>query len=323
MTNLPPIDKSSDASAIESAITEATHIYFQRCRDRVPAFIERHFHYPGAWRTNRVALGLDIFRAPLNLLWAPVYALASILKFCCRKLKLQRASGLLDSIPSGLTTRVQQHTAELVYDDLLQCGDGMAALEDTICRELQSVYRELSIQDRPAEKNQDAEFARHLEPIVEQVLEQYAVTRTASADVTNSLSCTVLGALAFQKFTPGGIGIGFILAAVWAKHEASRNFVFGKTLGNVYYGIFPPEASVPVTLTSVALVMVFLAVIASFAGLIFDPIQARLGLHRRRLIKMLDDMERDFIARTTGSFRPKDQFVARILDTFDMLKSNL
>ncbi len=69
--------------------------------------------------------------------------------------------------------------------------------------------------------------------------------------------------------------------------------------------------------------MMLLAAVAALSGIMTDPVQARMGLHQRRLRKMLDHLERDFINRTRNGFRPKDQFVARILDAFDMIRSGL
>lgn len=70
---------------IEQAIRSGIGRYFDDCRARVPAFIDRHFHYPGAIATNRMALGWDMLRAPINLLWAPVYALACLVKILVPK----------------------------------------------------------------------------------------------------------------------------------------------------------------------------------------------------------------------------------------------
>ena len=69
-TAAPPAHQLSEV-AIERAIQAGIARYFADCRARVPAFIDRHFHYPGAIATNRMALGWDMLRAPINLLWAP------------------------------------------------------------------------------------------------------------------------------------------------------------------------------------------------------------------------------------------------------------
>ena len=311
--------ESSTPGEIEQALLRGASTYFDQCRQRIPTFIDQHFHYPGAWSTNRVALGLDLIRAPLNLFWAPIFASACLLRFLVRWLKWQRAADLLGRVSAGLDTRVQQHIARLIYTELLRLESAQSPLEECIVAELELVYDA----HNPVQPRQRARLHHQLEPVVEDALQQYSVTRTAAADITNTLSCTVLGAFAFQKFTPGGIGLGFLLAAIWSKHEATRNFFLGEKLGAIYYGWFPPEPGLAMNLGSVLLVLLLLAAFASFAGLLADPLQAAMGVHRRRLNKLIDTLERDFTQRSSGSFRPKDQFVARVLDVFDMVKSNL
>ena len=304
---------------IEQALVRGARAYFAQCRQRIPAFIDQHFHYPGAWHTNRVALGLDLLRAPFNLVWAPVYAALCLLRYAFRKLGWQRATALLDRVPAGLNTRVQQNIADLIYSELLSADAQDSLLEEYILAELESVYRS----HEGLQGAQRQQLQRQLEPVIEDALQQYSVTRTAAADITNTLSCTVLGAFAFQKFTPGGIGIGLLLAAIWAKHQATSNFLLGETLGEIYYGWLPPEPSLAMNFGSVLLVLMLLAACASLAGVVADPLQAALGIHRRRLQKLVDHLEQDFISRSRGSFRPRDQFVARVLEVFDMVKANL
>ncbi len=304
---------------IEQAIRTGIERYFDDCRARVPAFIDRHFHYPGAIATNRMALGWDMLRAPVNLLWAPVYALACLVKILTRKRTgLMWPHGLANRVPAGFTTRVQQHISHLILVDLLNNGQEGQLLESYLVKALEAVYAHHT--HEPVDHQQ---FSKLIEPLVADALSQYRVTRTASADITNSISCTVLGAFAFQKFTPGGIGLGVVLASMLAKTLAARDFILGETIGSWYYSWLPPEPSLATTVSVMVAVMASLAAFAALSGVIFDPVQAAVGLHRRRLHKLLNHLQRDVSLSTQSSFRPKDQFVARILDTFDMVKSGL
>ncbi|TYC58255.1 hypothetical protein FMN52_14035 [Marinobacter sp. BW6] len=293
--------------------------YFDDCRGRIPAFIDRHFHYPGAFATNRIALGWDMLRAPINLLWAPVYALACLLKILVpQRSALRWLHKVANRVPAGLTTQVQQHISHLILVELLNNGREKPLLESYLIEELEAVYERHNCE--PVDHQQ---FKTLIEPLVADTLSQYRVTRTASADITNSITCTVLGAFAFQKFTPGGIGLGVMLASVLAKTLAARDFILGETIGGWYYSVFPPEPSALTTASVMLAVMAALAAFAALSGMIFDPIQAALGLHRRRLHKLLDHLQRDVTLSTQSSFRPKDQFIARVLDTFDMIKAGL
>lgn len=304
---------------IEQAIRSAIERYFEDCRARIPTFIDRHFRYPGAIDTNRMALGWDMLRAPINLLWAPVYALACLVKILVRKRpRLRWLHCLANCVPAGFTTQVQQHISNLILKELLNNGRTDLLLEDYLVEALKNVYAR-----NTREPVDHQRFTRLIEPLVTEALSQYRVTRTASADITNSISCAVLGAFAFQKFTPGGIGLGVVLASMLAKAMAARDFILGETIGGWYYGLFPPEPSFAMTASVMIAVMALLAAFAALSGVISDPIQAVVCLHRRRLNKLLDHLERDLSLSTQSSFRPKDQYVARILDTFDMIRSGL
>ncbi|MEO9522171.1 DUF6635 family protein [Marinobacter alexandrii] len=317
-------EHSISEAEIEQAIRSGIERYFADCRARVPSFIDRHFHYPGAIATNRMALGWDMLRAPINLLWAPVYALACLVKILVRnRAGLGWLHSLADRVPAGFTTRVQEHISNLIQDELLNNGHGKNLpegnlLESYLIEALEEVYARHS-----SEPVDHQRFIKLIEPLVADALSQYRVTRTASADITNSISCTVLGAFAFQKFTPGGIGLGVVLASMLAKTMAARDFILGETIGSWYYSVFPPEPSLVTTVSVMVAVMAALAAFAALSGVISDPVQAAIGLHRRRLHKLLDHLERDVSLSTQSSFRPKDQYVARILDTFDMIRSGL
>ena len=304
---------------IEQAIRTGIERYFDDCRARVPAFIDRHFHYPGAIATNRKALGWDMLRAPINLLWAPVYVLASLVRILMpQRPGLMWLHGLLRRVPAGFTTQVQQHISHLILVELLNNDQESPLLESYLIEALEAVYERHTCE--PVDQQR---FNTLIEPLVADTLSQYRVTRTAAADITNSISCTVLGAFAFQKFTPGGIGLGVVLASMLAKTLAARDFILGETIGGWYYSVFPPEPSLATTAGVMVAVMVALAAFAALSGVIFDPVQAAVGLHRRRLHKLLAHLQRDVSLSTQSSFRPKDQFVARILDTFDMIRSGL
>jgi hypothetical protein len=59
-------------------------------------------------------------------------------------------------------------------------------------------------------------------------------------------------------------------------------------------------------------------VAAAFSGLIADPVQRRLGLHERRLHRMLDALERQMFDPSAPGFVVHDHYVARLLDLFDV-----
>jgi hypothetical protein len=60
---------------------------------------------------------------------------------------------------------------------------------------------------------------------------------------------------------------------------------------------------------------------AAFAGVFADPLQSRLGIHRRRLGRLLDTLEEEFVGRGDKPFVAREHFFARLLDLWDALAS--
>jgi hypothetical protein len=65
-----------------------------------------------------------------------------------------------------------------------------------------------------------------------------------------------------------------------------------------------------------------MSVASAFAGVIADPIQKGLGLHHRRLHRLIDAVEKQWNAEHEDSdFIAPDPYVARLVDVFDILSS--
>src|SRR3546814_12872309 len=63
------------------------------------------------------------------------------------------------------------------------------------------------------------------------------------------------------------------------------------------------------------------ASVAAFAGILTDPVQRRLGIHRRRLSKLLAAIEQELTDEGPMSLTLRDHYAARLLDLFDILRS--
>ena len=305
------------AAAINGAVHRGLETYFDGCRARIQPFVKRHYHYPGAWATNKSAFGWDLLRSPLNLTWAPIYIATIAARGLCNRLGWLKLADRLRRVPFGITTDVQKHSTELIYRELLLWPTDTAhanPIHDAVVAELSQLS--LSVDD-----DQAAQVRQLVGEVASDAIEQLQITRTASADISNASISTLIGAFAYKKFAPGGIAIGMLLAGSISRHEAIDSFPLGTSLGGFFYGYFPPDSSFLTVTASIALVMLVFAVLASFSGLLTDPLQALTGLHRRRLNKLIDKVEQDIKAKASGSFRPKDQYLARIFDLLDVLRS--
>ena len=64
------------------------------------------------------------------------------------------------------------------------------------------------------------------------------------------------------------------------------------------------------------------SITAAFAGIIADLVQKRLGLHQRRLHRLIDAVERQWDSEhEDADFVAHDPYVARLMDVFDLLSA--
>jgi hypothetical protein len=64
------------------------------------------------------------------------------------------------------------------------------------------------------------------------------------------------------------------------------------------------------------------SVAAAFAGIITDPVQKGLGLHQRRLTRLIDALEKQWdVKHGDAEFVAHDPYVARLMDVFDILST--
>ncbi|HEX6012204.1 MAG TPA: DUF6635 family protein, partial [Geminicoccaceae bacterium] len=103
----------------DPATREAVAAYAEACRARIPAFTARHFGLPGTLRLHREALGLDLLRAPLNVLLVGPALFLRLAGAFCRRLGLGRLGGWLASRNLFVETRLSRRVADLVLDELL------------------------------------------------------------------------------------------------------------------------------------------------------------------------------------------------------------
>jgi hypothetical protein len=319
----------ADRDLAVAAVQAGTRAYFAARRDRVPSFVDRHFTLRGTLRLHRVALGWDIARAPLNLSLAAPQMLMKLGAMAAGGLGAKRlARQLQRSIL--LETAVAREIVWLVNTDLLELpfteGTGERArtstrdaLAETILAtpEVDSLMRNALAEI--GRHGEDAEFRDRLT----RAMAEYTISRTAAAEITTGLLSLGAGAVALQKVTPGAVSLGPALAGIMAHETAVASFPLGGWLGGVWYSMFPLAPSAGLVAGTTGGLMLGAAVFAAFAGVVSDPVQRALGLHRARLLRMINVLERQVANPQAAGFAVHDHYVARLLDLFDLVGAAL
>ena len=307
---------------LKSVVDASVRRYVDERRREIRPFCQRHFSLAGTLRLHRLALGHDLWRAPANVLWALPYLLsrgtANVFAWC----GWSSASERLRKLQPGMKTRVAREIEWLVYTELLQLPvrqEDRSAQRDRLLETIladerlaQWLIADLTTLHRLAREGK----ARQQ---LEDYLNRYTGSRTAAAELSGSLLSIAAGAAAFHEFTPGALAMGTAAATALAQQLAIAHFALGPTLGALYYGLFPATVSPGLVAGAVGGSMAMLGVLTAFSGVVSDPIQHSLGIHERRLQRLLTALERQ-LTGTDGDFRLRDAYAARIFDLIDLIR---
>ena len=316
------MNRKKDLDWVETAVSKAIQEYIDSRKDKIPGFVKKHFSFPGALALNRKAIGSDLYKAPLNVIWLPPYTVLKTSSALLKKVGFQRISSRIENMPMGFTTDVQKEVTWLIFTGLLEIpyvqgkrkSNKDALLQITLDQPKISSFFTTAL-SKIYRKSRNPEFRFALE----KNLLEYSKSRTAAADLAGSLISLSAGATMFHKMTPGALSAGGALAAAIAQQTAISNFVLGPTLGSLYYGVFPASTSVALVTVSTGTILAALAIMSSFSGIITDPIQYRLGIHGRRLDRLIDSIEKELKGVDNEGFKIRDHYVVRIFDLFDLI----
>lgn len=307
-----------------AAVHDGVLRYIADRHARVAPFVDAHFSLSGTLRLHRAALGWDVARAPLNLVMAGPQVGLHATAAGARRLGAHRLAERLGRPRLVRQTAVAREIAWLLHTELLELpahqGRRQASRDALAEAILADPALLATLQPMLA-----AIGAAGQDPVVrdrmQAAVSAYAETRHAAAEIVTALCSLGTGAAALSKLTPGAMTLGPALAAMLAQQAAIASFPLGTGLGSLWYAAFPaaPSAALLVGLTGG--LMAGASVVAAFAGVLADPVQRRLGLHQRRLHRLIDALERQLLDPESAGFSARDHYVARLLDMMDIVAS--
>ncbi len=284
--------KSEDATPGASEASSSAIAYFEDRRAAVGPFVRRHFSLRGALRLHRESIGWDLLRAPANVALSPVYIASRLIAIALRRVGLRKWGDWLAARRILLPTRAARRVERLIYQELLLMP--VAA----------------------AKKRADAGGEGGL-PRLRQV-DEYGATRSAVNEVTVVLVVLGVGYAAFQSITPGVLSLTPSIAASLSTRAAIEAFPLGAGAGALWYSFFPAETPLWLTAAVGAGLATVTSISTTFAGIVADPLQLRLGIHRRRLLRLIDTLEDDYFRPGARNFLAREQYLARLSDFSDL-----
>jgi hypothetical protein len=257
-------------------IAEGKAMQAQAVQAKVDAFVRDHFHLKATMRLHRTALGWDLLRAPINVALAPLFLLIGLIGALARLVGFERFGAWLKARQVFVKTSVACVLEADIAHVLLEGAD--------------------------------------LTPRSRILIDQYTGVRAAVAEITTSLFVLLAGLMIFGTATPGVASLAPKVSGFVAHAAAVADFPLGARLGGLWYGVFPTSFSVGfVVMIGVALAMMA-SIVTTFAGVVADPIQAHLGIHRRRMMRLLDKIS--MVEGDTSGLAP-EHILARLADLTD------
>ncbi len=226
----------------------------------IDGFVRRHYRLPGALRLHRHAFGWDLLRAPTNIVLAPVLLLARLVSILAHVLRLRR----LSRFAGRLRPQFRSDVGAVLEGDLL--SDVLA-------------HR------RSKDTEIDTETVRDF-------VRDYVAVRSAVSEIGTALVVLLVGVFVFHAVTPGVISLAPVVTERAAHARDVAGFPLGPWLGGAWYGLFPGERLLWQTVAVGAGLALALSFVTTFSGILADPLQARLGIHRRRLMRLLWRIDR-------------------------------
>jgi hypothetical protein len=319
---LPAVYQGVDAAEVRRIVDGGIDRYAAARHTRVAAFVDANFGLLGSLRLHRRAIGLDLLRAPANVALIPPYLALQMSSMAARRLGAKATARWLETRRLFLDTDVARELTWRLHADLLElpCDDGSRRTDrDALAAEILSDTRLLAVF-----KAFDAAILRHredenLQRRLKAILGTYSDARTAAAELVVSATMAGAGAALFRQLTPGALSLGPALAGAIAQKAAIASFPLGAGVGSVWYGHFAAAPSTGLVVGTTGGLMVLAAAATAFAGVVADPIQRALGLHQRRLHKLIDALGDELKGESPTGFRVRDHYASRIFDLLDVM----
>ncbi|MEO1190292.1 MAG: DUF6635 family protein [Pseudomonadota bacterium] len=316
---------SPEKGEIRAAYEAGVAAYVAERHERMDAFVQTTYSLRGSYAIHRDALKEDYWRGPANVLMTVPQLAVEVGAAGASRMGWRQASDSLrkrrlqvDTVGGReVTWRLMTEFLELPYES----PDGRVSHKDALA---EAILRQppfpalLAPLDQAVEQKPDREALRAW--LVDS-LTHYVDSRSHAAELVNALLASAAGALLFKQFTPGAASLGPLLAQAVAQKTAPLWLPFGGKI----MGLLPASlvATAPAAATAGATIglLGIGALLASFSGLLTDPLQARVGLHHYRLRRLLNRLERSLLGHEQASYRLPDRYAARLFDILDLARS--
>lgn len=307
------LEREQASRIINKAITSGASRYIQGCESRIDDFVSHHYSFRGALKLHGHAVGWDLIRVPINIIWSVANVALALIGALAGWVGLNRLKAWIKQCPPGLETDMDRQISWLIITELLQLpyeDRGRRHENDALMEE---VIKDPSLQlllDKKLEAFVSPSMQPDFENKLKAKLREYSATRIGSADLSGNAVLLITSKIATGQAAFGTLGAGTAASAAIAKSVAVSKFWLGSTIGSYYYAYVPVAASLRLLIAVTAFIAVILAFVSTFIGVLTDPLQAKLGIHRRRLLKLIAAIDEDLQGKGESNFELREKYMA-------------
>lgn len=294
--------------------------YIEKRRSKVDGFVEDNFSFRGSLALHRHSIGWDVLKTPANMAGSLLTVGKGIGAYGSRKLGAHRIADKVNEKNFFLETEIGKVLDWKIRTELLELPYIQGEREYKVDALMLELFNTPVLQTILLDTFKAIEQQRENPAFADQLtrnLEEYLGTRAAASDLAVSLTAASIGALALNKITPGILSLSGSIASSLAHTAAINSFWAGPTAGGIVYS-FLSVSTPPLLAAGVFTAMIVpLSAVATFSGVVTDPLQTKLGLHQRRLNKLIDSVELAMLGDADNKLSLKDHYVARTVDFID------
>jgi hypothetical protein len=267
-------------------VDRSIETYIERCRGRIPSFVEANFSLKQTWELQRPTLWRDLAYAPVNSAWALPYVAINKVVEVAERVGYPQPARWAKRLPGGIKTGYQRQIEQRICRDLLEWDR-----EATAAALPQGFVKELDTVPGLGKRIETPESAKKIADLIQQFSSGRAlVSDLIGTGLTLATSWLLLGSASLSL-----TNIAHGVARKSAHDRAASRFFLGKKAGSAFYNVFPPAVHESTTWTIVIVLAISLTVGAMMCTMASDPIRKILGFHRNRLNALHDDIERELI----------------------------
>ncbi len=239
------------------------HLIEER-KETLDDFLNAHLSLRECAQLQKKHLLLDLALNQVNAFWA-IPALSIKKSFdVLDQLGWDNAKSYQQKLPMALRTNYQKEIERLVAQKVV----GISQISERITPDLKAQL----IREAQSE------------------ITIYSLRQSSITDLTSSALTYLFATWIFQDGTLNVFGIGRRIATLWAKDDAASNFFLGKSLGNAFYSIAPPDPTTFQIVLATGVTLVAISVVSTVVAVISIPIRKKLGLQKRSLNRLLDSI---------------------------------